>query len=94
MTTKTTTRWRASAETCARAHEGGLALLHVPTGRVFVCNSTGARVWQGISNGLTSDEVSEEIRREYGLSAELAGRDTRSFVTELERRGLITQAAG
>ena len=94
MQSNTTSRWAVSAETCVSAHVNGLAVLHIPSGCVFVCNRTGARVWQGISKGLSSEEVSQEISREYGLAPELARRDTGSFVNELERRGLIQRTAG
>ncbi len=83
-----------TAETRVSAHEGGLAFLHIPTGRVFVCNRTGARIWQALSNGLSGTEVCQEISRVYNLPEDLARRDTRSFLGELERHGLAIRTAG
>src|ERR1700681_2246755 len=81
-------------ETRVSAHKDGLAFLHIPSGRVFVCNRTGARIWQALSDGLSSNAVCEEISRAYGLPPDSARRDTWSFLTELERHGLATRREG
>jgi hypothetical protein len=73
----------------ASAHDDGLALLHVSTGRVFLSNQTGLRIWQGVAAGLTADAISEEISRDLGVRWEVVRRDTSSFIFELERRGLV-----
>ena len=73
----------------ASAHDDGLALLHISTGRVFLSNQTGLRIWQGVVSGLTADAISEEISRDWGVGWEVVRRDTSSFIFELERRGLV-----
>ena len=73
----------------ASVHDDGLALLHISTGRVFLSNQTGLRIWQGVVSGLTTDAISEEISRDWGLGWEVVRRDTSSFIFELERRGLV-----
>ena len=73
----------------ASAHDDGLALLHISTGRVFLSNQTGLRIWQGVVAGLTADAISEEISRDWGIGWEVVRRDTSSFIFELERRGLV-----
>jgi Coenzyme PQQ synthesis protein D (PqqD) len=78
-------------EVRASVHPDGLALLHIPSGRVFVCNRTGSRIWQGLVQGLSIDSISEEISRECGVARELVYRHTSSFLAELERRGLLTR---
>ena len=75
-------------------HDDGLALLHIPTGRVFLCNRTGSRIWQGVVKGLSADAITEEISRECGVARDLVERHTAAFVTELERRGLLTRRVG
>src|SRR5260370_21913774 len=66
-------------------HDDGLVLLHIPSGRVFLCNSTGSQVWQGVSNGLNSEAISEQISREYGVAPDLVLQHTSAFISELER---------
>ena len=73
----------------ASAHDDGLAVLHISTGRVFLANQTGLRIWQGIVAGLTADAISEEISRDWGVGWEMVRRHTSSFIFELERRGLV-----
>jgi hypothetical protein len=75
------------------AHEDGLAFLHIPSGRVFVCNRTGARIWQALSSGLNAPAVCDEISRVYHLSQDSARRDTESFLRELERHGLAVRSS-
>jgi hypothetical protein len=80
-------------ETRVSAHEDGLAFLHIPSGRVFVCNRTGARIWQALSSGLSATAVCDEISRVYSLPQDLVRRDTRLFLGELERQGLAVRRA-
>lgn len=77
----------------ASAHDDGLALLHISSGRVFLSNQTGLRIWQGVVAGLTADAISEEISRDWGIGWEVVRRDTSSFIFELERRGLVIRRA-
>jgi hypothetical protein len=85
-----------SPEVRASLHDDGLTILHIPTGRVFVCNRTASRIWQGVAKGLTADAISEEISRECDVARDLVQQHTSKFLTELERRGLVTprMAAG
>jgi len=70
-------------------HGDGLALLHIPTGKVFVCNRTASRIWQGIQNGFTPEAISGEISREAGVGRDLVHQHTSAFVAELKRRRLV-----
>ena len=73
----------------ASFHPDGLTLLHISTGRVFVCNRTGARIWQGMSAGLNLDAIAEEISGEYGVAHDLARQHAGSFLGELHRQGFV-----
>jgi hypothetical protein len=75
----------------ASIHDAGLMLLHIPTGRIFQSNRIGAKVWQGISNGLNQDTISEEISREYGVSLDLVRQNTSVFIAQLEEQGFVTR---
>jgi hypothetical protein len=82
----------ASPDVRVSAHGDGLALLHVPSGRVYVCNLTGCRIWKGVLGGRTPEAVSEEISRDFGVVEDLARQDTAAFVSELERYGFLVRA--
>jgi len=83
-----------AAEVQASAHADGLALLHIPSGRLFLCNRTGSRIWRGLADGLSVDKISEQISVECGVARDLVERHTNSFLAELERRRLVTRKAG
>jgi hypothetical protein len=74
-------------------HGDGLALLHIPTGKVFVCNRTASRIWQGIENGFTAEAISGQISLESGVGRELVHQHTSAFVAELKRRKLVIHRA-
>lgn len=76
------------------AHEEGLAILDISTGRVFLCNRTGARIWQGLQAGLNADAISREISREWGLPWTLIRQHTSAFLEEVEHRKLVIRKAG
>jgi len=82
----------ASPDVRVSAHGDGLALLHVPSGRVYVCNSTACRIWKGLLRGRSPEAVSEEISRDFGVVEDLARHDTVAFVSELERYGFLVRA--
>jgi hypothetical protein len=83
----------AAPEVRVSDHGDGLALLHIPTGKVFVCNRTASRIWQGIANGLTPEAISGQISQESGIRRELVHQHTSAFVAELKRRRLVIQVA-
>jgi hypothetical protein len=77
----------------ASFHENGIALLDLTTGKVFLSNETGSRIWRGLVAGLTPEAIGEDLGREFGVGFEIASRDTSSFLAELERRGLLIRKA-
>ena len=77
----------------ASAHEDGLAILNIATGKVFLSNRTGLQIWQGLVSGLSVDAIVEEISRECDVAWELVRRHTFSFLFELARRGLVIRKA-
>lgn len=83
-----------AAEVRASAHDDGLVLLHIPSGRVYRSNRTGSRIWQGLASGLDPASISREMSRDYGVPEALVRTHTSLFVDELERRGFVTRRAG
>ena len=77
-------------EVRASVHDDGLALLHIPTGQVFLGNRTALKIWQGIVQGLSMDAICEEICREYGIAREIVEPQAFSFIRQLECKGILT----
>ncbi len=82
-----------SPDTRVSQHAEGLTLLHIPSGKIFVCNRTAARIWQGATEGRCLDELSEEMSRQFRIAREIAQRDIRSIVSQMELHGLIVLRA-
>jgi hypothetical protein len=78
-----------SPDTRVSQHAEGLTLLHIPSGQIFVCNRTAARIWQGVTDGRCLDELSEEMSQQFRIGREMAQRDTCSIVSQMENHGLI-----
>ena len=73
------------------SHDEGLVLLHVPSGRIFQCNRTASRIWEGLSRGWNQDKIAEDISHAYGVPIETVHRDTQCFVDKLESNGFLTR---
>ena len=73
------------------SHDEGLVLLHIPSGRIFQCNRTASRIWEGLSRGWNEDKIAEDISRAYGVPIETVHRDTQCFVAKLESNGFLTR---
>ena len=80
-----------SPDTRVSQHAEGLTLLHIPSGQIFVCNRTAARIWQGATEGRCLDELSEEMSRQFRIGREIAQKDTCSVVSQMELHGLIVR---
>jgi hypothetical protein len=93
QTDGTDARLAVAPEVRVSDHGDGLALLHIPTGKVFVCNRTASRIWQGIEKGLTAEAISGQISQESGVGRELVHQHTSAFVAELKRRRLVIRRA-
>jgi len=86
-------RYRVNPEAAASIHDDGLVILHVPSGRIFTSNRTGARVWQGLQRQLPLDAIAVEISDDYGIDPATARKDAVCFLAELERNGLTERGA-
>lgn len=82
-------RLRPAPDTRASLHNSGAVLLCVRTGRVFVTNLLGARIWGGIQAGKTVQTIVDEIGSEFGQTRERVRRGADQFIGELRKRELV-----
>jgi hypothetical protein len=83
-----TDKIRLNPDAAASVHDRGIVILHVPSGRIYISNQTGARVWRHLQHQLPLQAIAAEISREYGIDQPTALEDTARFLAELERNGL------
>ncbi len=88
-----TGRIRVNPEAAASIHDDGLVILHVPSGRIFTSNRTGARVWQCLQQQLPLEAIAAEISDDYGIDPATARKDAVCFLAELQRNGLTERGA-
>jgi hypothetical protein len=56
---------------------------------IFTFNEAGTVLWSMIEANCSTEEMSEFLRKEYGLTAERAAADTERFIADLATAGLI-----
>jgi hypothetical protein len=70
-------------------HETGAVLFHSETGRMFVLNAAGARIWSALAGHVPLHDIATDISRDYGVPFAAAWNDATSFLIELELERLI-----
>jgi len=82
-------RPKAKSELWVSEHPEGSVMLDSDTGRVFVCNETGALIWKRLSEGLSIDAIAAEIAQTFNVEPDQAMQDAQKFVAELQHQGLL-----
>lgn len=63
------------------------------TGKDYVkpisINETGARIWQGLQENYTKEQIAEEFHRRFDISVAEAMEDIEQFVDQLEKQGIV-----
>ena len=52
-------------------------------------NGTGKRIWQGLTEGRTDDDIARDLAQEYGIGPERAAADVREFVGQVREAGFL-----
>jgi|SRR5260370_28220749 Coenzyme PQQ synthesis protein D (PqqD) len=72
--------------------QDGAVFLHTAKGIVYTSNGIGARIWQGLQNLQSVDEISARIGRDYDVPAGRVRQDAACFLAELESQGFLCRA--
>ena len=93
MNVSSGTRIRPAPTTKASISSDGLVLLDVNGGVVLASNLVGARIWQHIEQGDTTQEIAQLLVAEYGISDARAQADVAAFIDALLVRRLVAAEA-
>lgn len=52
-------------------------------------NETGWTIWELLDGNLSLEEIASHVARDFSISEEVARRDVRTFMEELEAAGLV-----
>jgi hypothetical protein len=74
--------------------EGEVVLLQLQSKTYYSLNRTGARIWQGVKQGLTLQEISHRLQQEFAVDVDQATQSVLALVTELAREQLVQTGAG
>lgn len=69
--------------------ETEVALLHLETKTYYSLNLTGARIWQGLKQGLELEAISERLQQEFEVDAADAERSVRALIEDLAQHRLV-----
>ena len=83
---------RPSAHVVARAVGESAVLVHLQTNRIYELNATGSRIWELVESGASEPEVLQRLSEEFAVSTEVAQRDFKALLADLEREGLLEPA--
>lgn len=64
-------------------------LLDLDSQSYFGLDPVGTVIWEGVSDGKTEKEIVARIVEEFDVDAEIARRDLKSFMAELEQGKLV-----
>ena len=70
--------------------QDGAVFLHTTKGIVYTSNGIGARIWQGLQDRQSVDEISAQIGRDYSVPCERVRQDAAHFLAELESQGFLS----
>ena len=70
--------------------EGEAVLLDLETKRYFRLNATGARIWKGLEQSLTPDQIAAALVEEFDVDPALARTELDRELGDLRARGLVT----
>ena len=71
--------------------QDGAVFLQTAKGIVYTSNGIGARIWQGLQDRQSVNEISAQIGRDYGVPGERVRQDAVHFLAELESQGFLTR---
>ena len=63
--------------------EGEVVLLHLESKTYYSLNPTGERIWGGLKEGLSLNEISRRLQEEFDVNEEDADRSVRDLIKEL-----------
>ena len=87
-------RFRPHPEVVDTELEGQeVTLLHLESMRYYSLNLTGMRIWQGLKQGLSLQEISQRLQAEFDVEADRAERSVLTLVAELHQQQLVQSLA-
>ena len=72
-----------------RLFDGEAVIIDPNTGKIYMLNAVGSRIWELVDGARTLIEIGEALHREYEIDVEQAAESARAFCETLAERRLI-----
>ncbi len=64
-------------------------LLHLTRSAYYTLNPTGSRIWRGLKQGLSLQEISDSLQQAFDVDAPRANRSVLALVQDLSENELV-----
>lgn len=83
--------YRAREDVVACELDDSFAILKLDTSEYFKLNSTGAVIWERLSDGASLEQIIESVCTNFDIGPEQCRDDVGALVAELEGAGLVAR---
>jgi hypothetical protein len=83
--------YRVSNAVRSTHNQDGAIVLDVSQGQMFNLNFVGSRILELLEKEYTASRIVDEIRREFGVSRDLAENDVHEFLQNLKKCHLVEE---
>lgn len=73
--------------------QGEVIMLDLDTDRYLSLNGVGTRIWQMLTQGMTGQQIVQQLVQEYDVSLPAAERDVTTFLQQLAEMEIIQPLA-
>jgi hypothetical protein len=73
----------------SRELNGETVILNLETGNYFGLNNVGARIWKGLTEGKTREEICNAVTEEFEVSEADAAADLDHLIGQMRAQGLV-----
>ena len=81
--------YKVNPNVVARRVEDEIVLVNLETNRIFALNSTGARLWELLADGLSRPEICAKLTEEYGIAQAEIDVEFERLLGELNGESLV-----
>ena len=81
--------FKVNPNVVAQRVEDQIVLVNLETNRIFALNSTGARLWELLSDGRSAGEIHAELSKEYAVDEAGLKEEIERLLGELNAESLV-----
>ena|SRR5579883_659246 len=85
-------KYTINPEIASREIKGQLLFLRPGDRALYTTNATGQFIWRQLVRKTQASKIVVKFAQEFGVTEEIAARDVKKFLAELERKQIILRA--